>query len=253
MAVSANHEASRQQENEVQNSRPLALAEPDIENNFPSSCTSYNSSRFPLPLTEINEESLLNIDYSDLESHLEVPLMCTDPESRDLILDDNNILIQCDTVLKRLNVIVENEAKNVPWSNENEDTLETSAAQEKSTSVINVPEKSNNEKSDSISKPYNSEEDDNNYLPESSSEESDSAEDEGIIINNEDREEIKENRSRNRKAKPGQWKRNETKKNRMEGKNYTGYTRSRLGVIKSGIPRQARKIGPTCESKMCYK
>lgn len=226
--------ANLEHENNGPNSRPLALAEPDIENNFESYC------------------------------HLEVPL-CTDPESRDpIIVDDNNILIQCDTLLDRLGVLLENEANhNLSCS-----TIET-AEQEQSTSKINVPEKSNNEKSDNnIGRPYNSdntEHDNYYYLPEtSSSEDSDNPEslirnetndneEEGIRSDNEDGEETKENRRRNRKARPGQWKRNETKKNRMEGKNYSGYKRSRLGVIKSGIPRQARKMGPPCESKMCQK
>ncbi|CAG9788155.1 unnamed protein product [Diatraea saccharalis] len=61
---------------------------------------------------------------------------------------------------------------------------------------------------------------------------------------------MNEGRKRRKKADPSQWKRNINKKLRMEGKAYLGFRKAGSTVIQD-IPRDERKIKPTCMSTVC--
>lgn len=65
---------------------------------------------------------------------------------------------------------------------------------------------------------------------------------------------VMEGRKRNIRREPNEWTKNQTKKLRMEGKEYIGYSRSKnTGKVKHNVPRNARKLGPTCKSSECIR
>ncbi|CAH2102069.1 unnamed protein product [Euphydryas editha] len=60
-------------------------------------------------------------------------------------------------------------------------------------------------------------------------------------------------RKRNKHALPENWKKNVIKEKRMRGESYLGYARDSNKTITADIPRDERKIGPTCETNFCLK
>jgi len=56
----------------------------------------------------------------------------------------------------------------------------------------------------------------------------------------------------NRKRQ-NEWQREQTKRNRMSGKNYLGYQRNEMIQVSYGIQRQERKMSETCQSIVCKK
>lgn len=62
-----------------------------------------------------------------------------------------------------------------------------------------------------------------------------------------------DNRKRGRKADKEEWSRQKTKARRMTGQDYIGYTRNKEGEISHNKERDARKMGPSCNSVKCLK
>ncbi|CAH2091941.1 unnamed protein product [Euphydryas editha] len=60
-------------------------------------------------------------------------------------------------------------------------------------------------------------------------------------------------RKRNKHALPENWKKNVIKEKRMRGESYLGYARDSNKTITADVPRDERKIGPTCETNFCLK
>lgn len=59
-------------------------------------------------------------------------------------------------------------------------------------------------------------------------------------------------RKRSIRRQEEKWGKNKTKRQRMEGKPYMGYSR-KDGKVSYNIPREARKLGPACKSKECVR
>ncbi|XP_049802822.1 uncharacterized protein LOC126237069 [Schistocerca nitens] len=64
---------------------------------------------------------------------------------------------------------------------------------------------------------------------------------------------VSSDRKRKSKPHPEDWKKNANKILRMREQAYIGYKKSQIGKIAHDTPREARKLGPTCTSKMCQK
>lgn len=62
-----------------------------------------------------------------------------------------------------------------------------------------------------------------------------------------------EMRKRKRKAKISEWDREKSKLRRMKGKEYLGYTRTADRRVLHDKMRQARSLGPSCNSSKCIK
>ena len=62
-----------------------------------------------------------------------------------------------------------------------------------------------------------------------------------------------EGRKRSIKRQEDKWGKNKTKRQRMEGQPYMGYSRNKDGKVSYNIPREARKLGPPCKSKECIR
>lgn len=75
-------------------------------------------------------------------------------------------------------------------------------------------------------------------------------ENETVNVTDPNNHNMNEGRKRRKKADPTQWTRNITKKLRMKGKEYVGFRKAGTTVIQD-VPREERKIKPTCESTVC--
>lgn len=73
---------------------------------------------------------------------------------------------------------------------------------------------------------------------------------EGVVVDHGD---MMEGRKRSINPKVENWAKNKTKKLRMEGKAYIGYNRAKDGKVTHKSARNAREIGPRCDSKECLR
>ncbi|XP_074031390.1 uncharacterized protein [Leptinotarsa decemlineata] len=86
---------------------------------------------------------------------------------------------------------------------------------------------------------------------ENGNSENEHEENENTYENKVDNENLR--KKRKKVADPEAWKKNVNKRKRMLGQKYTGYSRTKDGIVKHDKTRCARETGPRCTSKFCEK
>ncbi|XP_074034009.1 uncharacterized protein [Leptinotarsa decemlineata] len=192
----------------------------------------YNQSQIALTEAVPNDSAFEQIGENSRYFKIEVDSLSTIHDG----IEDDLYCIQKEVIsIEDANEV--DVTQNMPMKNSNEDPDYILIEHQRET------EDEEDENKENESEDYENEENGNS--------ENEHEENENTYENKVDNENLR--KKRKKVADPEAWEKNVNKRKRMLGQKYTGYSRTKDGIVKHDKTRCARETGPRCTSKFCEK